>query len=311
MNHVRSLIAAVDGGGSGSRLIAVDEELRVVAYARGPPLNYAATGPERFEEALRALRASLPASPKVLAASLAGVSAYRAEAGEALRRVFRPRRLILMTDMEASLHAATCGGDGVIVSAGTGSFAYGRRGGVEARAGGWGYLFGDEGGAYWLGREAVRAALAAMEEGCVTGLSRMVSEALGCRGLEGCIRAAYAAGREGVAGLAPRICGLAAGGGEAYVLLLRGAGLLAGLALRVYRRLGFSSGLVYGTGGVLLGCGLYARLLSAELGRSGVSLRLSRAGPLEGALAAALGEAGLGGCVEAGNVIRSAGALEG
>ena len=41
---------------------------------------------------------------------------------------------------------------------GTGSIAYGRNArGEAARAGGWGYVLGDEGSGYWIGRLALRA----------------------------------------------------------------------------------------------------------------------------------------------------------
>jgi N-acetylglucosamine kinase-like BadF-type ATPase len=47
-----------------------------------------------------------------------------------------------------------------VVIAGTGSIAFGRNAaGRTARAGGWGYLFGDDGGAFWIARQALRAAL--------------------------------------------------------------------------------------------------------------------------------------------------------
>lgn len=49
---------------------------------------------------------------------------------------------------------------GIAVIAGTGSAVWGIDAtGTEARAGGWGYLLGDEGSGYWLGREAVRHSL--------------------------------------------------------------------------------------------------------------------------------------------------------
>ncbi|MCC9144966.1 MULTISPECIES: BadF/BadG/BcrA/BcrD ATPase family protein [unclassified Arthrobacter] len=49
---------------------------------------------------------------------------------------------------------------GIAVIAGTGSVAWGIDGsGREARSGGWGYLLGDEGSGYWVGREAVRHTL--------------------------------------------------------------------------------------------------------------------------------------------------------
>ncbi|MCC3281107.1 MULTISPECIES: N-acetylglucosamine kinase [Arthrobacter] len=49
---------------------------------------------------------------------------------------------------------------GIGLIAGTGSVAWGMDSdGRQARSGGWGYLLGDEGSAYWIGREAVRHAL--------------------------------------------------------------------------------------------------------------------------------------------------------
>jgi glucosamine kinase len=64
------------------------------------------------------------------------------------------------------LLAAGGASSGVAVIAGTGSAAWGRNGrGEVARAGGWGYLLGDEGSGYWLGREAVRHSLRRMNQG--------------------------------------------------------------------------------------------------------------------------------------------------
>ncbi|UPO75729.1 BadF/BadG/BcrA/BcrD ATPase family protein [Arthrobacter sp. Helios] len=49
---------------------------------------------------------------------------------------------------------------GIGLIAGTGSVAWGMDpSGTQARSGGWGYLLGDEGSAYWIGREAVRHTL--------------------------------------------------------------------------------------------------------------------------------------------------------
>jgi N-acetylglucosamine kinase-like BadF-type ATPase len=49
---------------------------------------------------------------------------------------------------------------GIAVIAGTGSAVWGtNQAGEQARSGGWGYMLGDEGSAYWFGREAVRHSL--------------------------------------------------------------------------------------------------------------------------------------------------------
>ena len=300
---MEGVAVAIDGGGTGSRLVAVDPRLRVVARREGPPLNYTALGPRGFEENLRSLARGLP-RPLAVAASLAGASPHRDEIGGIIARVLGAGRAAVMTDMEAALHGATCGGDGVVVAAGTGSFAYGRRGPREARVGGWGYFLGDEGSAYWAGREAVRILLEGLEEGRPGPLAEAVAGALGCSDVPGCLAAAYRLGPRGVAGLAPLVCRLASGGGEAFLVLARGAGLLAEAAVRVVRVLeaGWRP-VVYGTGGFLEGCGLYASLLAAALGRAGLGFSLVVEAPLRGALAAALVEAGLGGCADAGNII--------
>ena len=55
---------------------------------------------------------------------------------------------------------------GIAVICGTGSVAWGRNeAGETARAGGWGYLLGDEGSGYWVAREAVRHALRQADRG--------------------------------------------------------------------------------------------------------------------------------------------------
>ena len=66
---------------------------------------------------------------------------------------------------DSELILAAAGLDaGIAVIAGTGSVAWGRRDdGTTARAGGWGYLLGDEGSGYWVAREAVRHALGGVD----------------------------------------------------------------------------------------------------------------------------------------------------
>lgn len=63
-------------------------------------------------------------------------------------------------DAEIALLGATAGEPGIIIIAGTGSIAFGRNTKMQtARAGGWGYIFGDEGGAFDLARQALRRSL--------------------------------------------------------------------------------------------------------------------------------------------------------
>lgn len=66
---------------------------------------------------------------------------------------------------------------GVLVISGTGSIAFGRNpSGETARAGGWGPNVSDEGSAFWLGREAVIAALHSYDFGSHNGLLPLIAK---------------------------------------------------------------------------------------------------------------------------------------
>lgn len=75
----------------------------------------------------------------------------------ARRLAGRARRVVVVSDLELAHSGAFAGGPGVLVVGGTGSSAFGLDArGHRARAGGWGPLIGDDGSAFWLGREALR-----------------------------------------------------------------------------------------------------------------------------------------------------------
>jgi len=70
------------------------------------------------------------------------------------------RKVIVLSDVEL-LFESQGWTRGIVLVAGTGSIAYGRDGtGTWARSGGWGPVFGDEGSAFWIGREYIRQRLA-------------------------------------------------------------------------------------------------------------------------------------------------------
>jgi len=118
----------------------------------------------------RARVTGLPELSKVLRRLCGGrrqigslVVAARGVWTRAERRALRDRlrhlagRVEVISDAEAALLGALGGRPGVLVLAGTGSIVLGRDGrGRLARAGGLGPLLGDEGSAFWLGREWLR-----------------------------------------------------------------------------------------------------------------------------------------------------------
>jgi glucosamine kinase len=150
----------------------------------------------------------------------------------------------------AAGHAST----GVAVIAGTGSAAWGRNSdGDEARAGGWGYLLGDEGSGYWLGREAVRYSLRQMNQGQPADqLTSALLQSCGVEHPNKLIALFHSphTGRRFWAQQARHVVEAAAGGHPASQAMLGQAGRdLAGLALQVLDQLRI-------TGPVILGGGL-------------------------------------------------------
>ena len=77
----------------------------------------------------------------------------------ALRNYFPNGAIAVRDDAEIALRAAVPDGDGVVLIAGTGSIAYAQVGGRSYRAGGYGYLLGDEGSGFSIGRAALTAML--------------------------------------------------------------------------------------------------------------------------------------------------------
>jgi N-acetylglucosamine kinase-like BadF-type ATPase len=109
-----------------------------------------------------------------------------------LREVVNAERWLVTHDGLIALSGALAGEDGIVAIAGTGSFVFGRRGSRTMRAGGWGYLFGDEGSAFWIAKQALRAALRFAEGwGAETRLHQMLLEATGATSANGVLHLFY------------------------------------------------------------------------------------------------------------------------
>lgn len=163
----------IDGGGT-KTTCAVGDETRLVASATAGPSNIIRVGEAQTRESLQgavrqACTAAGIAASEVARTCLGGSGAGRPELAEIVRRILAEilsTPIDVVGDMQTALEAAFDTGPGVVVNAGTGSFAYGRNPrGQTLRAGGWGFAIGDEGSAHWVGREAARAVLQESERG--------------------------------------------------------------------------------------------------------------------------------------------------
>ncbi|HLI83959.1 MAG TPA: BadF/BadG/BcrA/BcrD ATPase family protein [Bryobacteraceae bacterium] len=162
----------IDGGQSSTTALIGDESGRIVGRGAGGPCNHATAEEGRgrleraIEESVGAARAQAGLDAGVrFAAACCGMSGGPEDKRAILEGLLPADKLIVTNDAAIALAGATPSGRGIIVIAGTGSMAFARNQADQtARAGGWGYLFGDEGSAYDIARQALRAALR-MEEG--------------------------------------------------------------------------------------------------------------------------------------------------
>lgn len=163
-----SLLLAVDGGQTTTKVVLADETGQILAQVTGGPSNHTEEpgGPERLEQVVRtavaaALQAAGQTAEPEFRAACFGMTGETTIKQRVLERVVKTTRLAVVHDSVNALVGATAGKPGLIVIAGTGSVARGMDGqGREIRVGGWGHLFGDEGSAYGISREAIRAVAA-------------------------------------------------------------------------------------------------------------------------------------------------------
>jgi len=253
----------VDGGQSATVALVGDASGRVLGAGRAGPCNHV-TGPERrtkfidavggaVGEAMRA--AGLSPSLQFEAACL-GFSGGAEDKEALVGDVLQARRTRVTHDAAIALDGALAGAPGVIVIAGTGSISFGRdAGGREARAGGWGYVFGDEGGAFDIVRQALRAALRCEEGwGPRTALVPALLGVSGAVSVNQLLHWAYGADfpRQRLASWAPLVDEAANAGDAVAGEILRGAAQqLAMIATAVRRQLfGEALTLVSYAGGV-------------------------------------------------------------
>ena len=250
----------VDGGATSTTCAVCDREGRILGIGHGGPSNHilAPGGEARARAAIEvSLRGALAAfgvgSPAFEAAQFGMTGINRdSEAARVFATVVSPllSARIMRIDNDATVALAGALGcrPGVVVIAGTGSVALGRDPiGQEAGAGGWGYLFGDEGSGFALGLGGVRAALRARDgTGASTVLETAVPHRFG-KSL-GEIPLLFYEGRvqrAEIAALAPVVMAAAADGDPvARALVEDAAQALAGIVAAVVRRLTWPGGTV-------------------------------------------------------------------
>src|SRR5215468_3125310 len=196
----------IDGGGSKTKFLLVDEYYNEICHIQSGPSNHLSVGTEAAREAIAQGVSHLTERPNFVCAGFAGagrpdsIAFYR----EVLQTLIPEAQVIIESDAFIASIGAIGIDPGLLLIAGTGSIVIGRdKDRSMFRVGGWGPHFGDEGSGFWIGREAVRAALRSIDTQSTTEFTESIATGLGLKSVSEVV-GAWAGGKLGV----PEIAGL-------------------------------------------------------------------------------------------------------
>ncbi|HTJ79515.1 MAG TPA: BadF/BadG/BcrA/BcrD ATPase family protein [Rariglobus sp.] len=219
----------VDGGGTKTELILVDEKGALIARHLAPGCNPSVAGPDAAREVLDvALRTLIVVQPPGAVTDtllcMAGAPEFWHETAALLSAEDNYGRVIAFDDSRPVLALATGGQPGIVLHGGTGSFIAAQSpDGAFHYAGGTGWRFGDPGSGYDLGRRTIGRALLELQGWQLpTSLSTLVRDHTGLTTANDITRFFYkhAEPNRQIATLAPALLRLALEGDPAAQLVV-------------------------------------------------------------------------------------------
>jgi N-acetylglucosamine kinase-like BadF-type ATPase len=175
-----NIFLAIHGDVAESVATAVDGRGRVLAVCTGQQLNHPQTG-QKFNQNIRQLLdnlarllgmdlQSLVSSAKNICLGAAGI-VFDSDKSEAIQAIgefsFPKESCIVCENCDIALPAGVAKNYGIVVLSAIGAVIKGRDiEGKTLRIDGWGYLLGDHGSGYHLGRTALRRIMRLYDEGC-------------------------------------------------------------------------------------------------------------------------------------------------
>ncbi len=167
MKKPMRIVAGIDGGGSSTRAILVNEKGIVLGEGKAGPSSYSSVSLETTKNNIQKALLNAWASVEIIKRSgelkldvifigLGGVLTEQDK--QAVRNIVSDlnivdkSRIYVENDTRISLAGGLAGQAGLSLIVGTGSVCYGKRAdGSEWKAGGWGHLIDDPGSGYYIG----------------------------------------------------------------------------------------------------------------------------------------------------------------
>ncbi len=170
-------VLGIDGGGSNTVCVLMNWNGEVLHRSVAGPSNYQTIGMKATFHALKSAINGAVCShhrPTIAAICLGLAGVDRPEDFQVIGKLvqqlrsdnlplvwaLQPDKIVICSDSAIALAGATSNNTGIVTIAGTGSMVFGRnQQGETKRAGGWGAMLGDDGSAYYLAIQGIRAAL--------------------------------------------------------------------------------------------------------------------------------------------------------
>lgn len=238
---MKKYFIGIDAGASATKWAMYDESETCIDSGKSLPLDghiFRNESREGIKKFCKELKSKLAVEPIGIYTGITGASENQDKNFEIQKIIldeFPKSQVSVEIDVALGYRANFKDKRGVYLYAGTGSIAVFADESEKIRTvGGWGYILGDEGAGYWIGREAVIRVLDELEQGTKeSNIREIFTGVLSELSFDEIISLTYGNSRREVAGLATTVFSLAkAGDKKAIEIVNDAAQQLANLVLR-------------------------------------------------------------------------------
>lgn len=147
------MFIGIDGGGTKTKVVVVDENFELVTFKEYGSFHYMQVGIDGIESIVK----NISSFTKAVDTAVFGIPMY-GEVKDVDKQIetviykYFPNALLVNDVFNGWAGSLACK-DGINVVSGTGSIAICHKNNAINIVGGFGHVFGDEGSAYWIGRE--------------------------------------------------------------------------------------------------------------------------------------------------------------
>ena len=171
----------IDAGASATKWVLVDGAKVLLTGVAGPIDGHIqrAESLDRMRSTLAEINSASGGDIQRVLIGITGIAEKDQERNhtiEVIQKIFTEATVELEGDIHLAYRVHFKSGRGVLLYAGTGAVACTEIAGELRRVGGWGYLLGDEGAGYWIGREAIRSLMLYVDRGVRPPAGSMASE---------------------------------------------------------------------------------------------------------------------------------------